>query len=234
MAKSDYLPHDDDGRADAFILFRDNISQFLAPLGIPATDADIVQQAADATRFRAVVDFQATMQQAAQAWTAEKYYERDGVGTAPASIIVPVLPADFPAAVPPGIVPRFRRLVKRLKANGQFTDAMAQALGVQGADQSSPDLTSIQPDIDVVIVGDQVQVDWGWGGYANYLDMCLIQVDRGDGKGFNDLCYDTTPGYTDTQDFPAAPAKWTYRAIYRVDDANVGQWSKPVNLTVGG
>jgi hypothetical protein len=64
--------------------------------------------------------------------------------------------------------------------------------------------------------------------------MCLIQVDRGDDKGFIDLCYDTTPGYNDTQPFPATPAKWTYRAIYRVDDANVGLWSKPVSITVGG
>jgi len=77
-----------------------------------------------------------------------------------------------------------------------------------------------------------VFVDWGWGGYANYLDMCEIQVDRGDGKGFIDLAFDTTPGYTDTAPFPAAPAKWTYRAIYRVNDAQVGLWSKPVSLTV--
>jgi hypothetical protein len=234
MAKTDYLAHDDEGRAEGFILFRDNIGPFLVPLGILPADADIVQQAADATRFRAMVDFMDTMQQAAQGWTAQKNYERDGTGSVPAALAVPSLPANFPAPVPAGIVPRFRRLVKRLKANSKFTDAMAKTLGIQGAEQTGPDLTSIQPDIEVSIVGDHVEVDWGWGGYANYLDMCLIQVDRGDGKGFNDLCYDTTPGYNDTEDFPATPAKWTYRAIYRVDDANVGQWSKPVSLTVGG
>ena len=36
----------------------------------------------------------------------------------------------------------------------------------------------------------------------------------------------------DTTPFPAAPAKWTYRAIYHVDDAQVGQWSAPVSVTV--
>ena len=138
MAKTDYLAHDDEGRAEGFILFRDNIGSFLVPLGILPADADIVQQAADATRFRAMVDFQNTMQQAAQAWTAEKNFERDGAGTAPASVTVPVLPANFPAAVPAGIVPRFRRLVKRLNANSKFTDAMAQALGVRGAEQVRP------------------------------------------------------------------------------------------------
>ena len=39
-------------------------------------------------------------------------------------------------------------------------------------------------------------------------------------------------GYTDTQPFPAAPVKWTYRAIYRVSDAQVGVWSQTVNVTV--
>ena len=127
------MAHDDEGRAQQFIVFRDNIGQFLVPLGILPTDEDIVQQALDAGRFRAVVDFQATMQQAAQSWTAEKNYERDVVGTAPGGQNVPVLPANFPAAVPAGITPRFRLLVKRLNGNSKFTDAMAKALGVQKA-----------------------------------------------------------------------------------------------------
>lgn len=234
MSKAGFLKRDDEGRAQQFIVFRDNMGQFLVPLGIPDDDTDIIQQAADAARFRAMVDFQATMQQAAQSWTTEKNYERDGTGTAPGGQSVPVLPSDFPAAVPPGITPRFRQLVKRLRGMSKFTDAMAAALGVQGADQPGPDLTTVQPDIDVALSGSHIEVSWGWGGNVNYLDMCLIQVDRGDGKGFVDLCYDTTPGYNDTQPFPATPTKWTYRAIYRVDDANVGLWSKPVSITVGG
>ena len=65
-----------------------------------------------------------------------------------------------------------------------------------------------------------------------FLDICELQVDRADGKGFILLAYDTTPGYTDTQPFPAAPATWTYRAIYRVGDKQVGVWSNPVSVTV--
>ena len=71
-------------------------------------------------------------------------------------------------------------------------------------------------------------------GNAAFLDVCEIQVDRGDGKGYGLLTYDTTPGYVDTQPFPATPTKWTYKAIYRVGDAQVGQWSNPVSITVGG
>ena len=57
---------------------------------------------------------------------------------------------------------------------------------------------------------------------------------RGDGKGFITLASDSTPGYNDTQPIPAAPAKWTYKAIYRVGDAQVGLWSNPVSIMVGG
>ena len=55
-----------------------------------------------------------------------------------------------------------------------------------------------------------------------------------DGTGYVPLTFDTSPGYVDTQLFPAAPAKWTYKAIYRADDAQVGHWSQPVSVTVGG
>ncbi len=58
-------------------------------------------------------------------------------------------------------------------------------------------------------------------------------MDRGDGKGWVFLTFDTTPNYTDTTPFPATPTKWKYRAIYRVGDAQVGVWSNTVEITVG-
>ena len=76
MAHSDYINSTDDGLAKQMVTFRDNIARELAALGLLATDPDIVQQALDATRFRAVVDFNETMQSAAMSWTAEKNFER--------------------------------------------------------------------------------------------------------------------------------------------------------------
>jgi hypothetical protein len=43
---------------------------------------------------------------------------------------------------------------------------------------------------------------WGWRGNSADLDSCEGQLDRGDGKGYGLLAYDTMPGYTDTQAFP--------------------------------
>lgn len=73
---------------------------------------------------------------------------------------------------------------------------------------------------------------WGWQGFSAFLDMLEIQVDRGTGWG--PLAFDTTPNYTDTAPFPATPARWKYRAIYRLNDAQVGVWSAEASITVGG
>jgi hypothetical protein len=74
----------------------------------------------------------------------------------------------------------------------------------------------------------------GWGGNGTFLDMLEIQLDRGDGKGFVFVTYDTTPNYADTALLPSTPTKWKYRAIYRVGHVQVGVWSTTVEITVGG
>ena len=107
-------------------------------------------------------------------------------------------------------------------------------LGVIGAEQSGPDFTTLRPEITAAIIGSGVQIGWGWQGLSKFLDQCEIQVDRGDGKGWVVLTYDTTPGYLDTTPFPTALTKWKYRAIYRVDDTPVGLWSSESSVSVGG
>jgi hypothetical protein len=82
--------------------------------------------------------------------------------------------------------------------------------------------------------GGEVLVKWGWQGLSEWLESCEIHVDRCDGKGFVLLTIDTTPNYTDTQPWPATRTIWTYKAIYRTDDAQVGLWSQAVSVTVGG
>ena len=73
-----------------------------------------------------------------------------------------------------------------------------------------------------------LQTTAGRGGCSLYLDLLEIQADRNDGKGYLPLAFDPTPDYTDP-----TPAKWTYRAIYRVGEVQVGQWSSPVSIMVG-
>ena len=103
---------------------------------------------------------------------------------------------------------------------------MGDALGIEGSDKAAP-TTPRWRRSSRYVNGGLVSVDWGWEGYRTFLDQCELQVDRSDSHGFVMLAIDTTPGYTDTQPFPAAPAKWSYQAIYRRGDKRVGQWSSP-------
>jgi hypothetical protein len=149
----------------------------------------------------------------------------------------PALPAavgGLPAVVPvnTGALNRIFDIVQMMKQHGAFTEAIGTDLGVIGAEQTGPDFTTLRPEITATVIGSTVQIGWGWGGFGRHLDQCEIHVDRGSGWGL--LAQDSTPGYTDTTPHPASPAKWRYKAIYRVDDSQVGLWSAEVSVTVGG
>ena len=79
--------------------------------------------------------------------------------------------------------------------------------------------------------GTHVDLVWGWQGHRRFLDQIEIQVDRG--SGWTILAFDTTPGYADTTPFPATATQWKYRAIYRVNDMQVGLWSATASVMVG-
>src|ERR1035437_8689485 len=126
-----------------------------------------------------------------------------GWRTAPASgaPVAPVFSMAMPAVLP-GIEARFRALVKQIKANANYNEAMGEALGIEGAQQTGPDLAAMQPVFIVKISGGRVEIGWGWGGNAAFLDVCEIQVDRGDGKGFGLLTYAPRPAIWTRSRFP--------------------------------
>jgi hypothetical protein len=234
MARDDYMPKDDFGKARLFVLFRDQIPPYLAGFGLTDTDPDIVQQAADATFFRAVVISTIHIQASAEAWTKWKDRARDG-GTGEASPPpLAALPEDFPPPVPPGIVSRFRALAKRLKAHKNYAAPIGTLLGIEGREDTGPDEDTLQPRLRLRNNGGTVEVLWNWQGFRKHLDLLQIMVDRGDGRGFVLLTSATGSPTRDPEPLPAAPVKWTYKAIYRVNDALIGQWSPGASLTVGG
>ncbi len=211
--------------------FKNAIGAYAAGLGV--TPAQVTAQAADADYFNYTLQCQEIIQNASKQWTAWKDLARYGGNTPPTG--APVLPT-FPtlvAVVAPGVEVRFRALIKQIKASSDYNTSIGQALGIEGSPQPGPDYTTLAPVLDLSISGDQVYVNWGWQGYSAFLDQCELQVDRADSKGFVLLAIDTTPGYTDTQPFPSAPAKWIYQAIYRVADNRVGQWSNEVSIALG-
>ena len=77
----------------------------------------------------------------------------------------------------------------------------------------------------------QALVKWPKGA----ADALEIWVDRGTGT-FVSLAIDTVPDYLDTYPLPAPgqTALWRYKAIYRIGDEQVGQWSDVVSQPVAG
>ena len=232
MAKTDFVLKGDDAFATQLITFKNNIAAYAPVIGVSA--AQITAQAADANYFYYVTQCQQIMLNGGQQWTDWKNLTRGGgTPTSAGSPVAPTFPASV-ASVVPGVEFRFRALAKLIKANANYNTSIGEALGIEGAVQTGPDLMTVQPVITAQVSGSRVEIGWGWQGHAAFLDLCEIQVDRGGGLGFVLLTYDSTPNYVDTAPFPAAPGKWTYKAIYRVGDAPVGLWSNPVSVVVGG
>jgi hypothetical protein len=143
------------------------------------------------------------------------------------------MPADV-TPVKTGALNRIFTLVGNIKDVPSFNSTIGADLAIVGIAETAPDYATARPVLSVLIIANRVEIGWDWQGYAKFLDMCEIQVDRDDAKGWVLLAFDTTPGYIDTTPFPAALTRWKYRAIYHMDDAPVGQWSAEVSVIVGG
>ena len=155
----------------------------------------------------------------------------------------PPLPAGDASAAPPlpavvvrdeGALTRLFDLIAEIKQNNLCTEANCTDLGILGSVDSAPDLTTLMPDIAAIVSGSVVKITWGWQGLSKWLDLCELQVDRGTGQGWQPLVFDTTPNYDDTHPHPAAATQWKYRAIFRVGEQQIGAWSQPVTVVVGG
>jgi hypothetical protein len=231
MPKHDLIKAKDADFAAQLLTCKNNLGAYSALLGLTADQ--VSAQGADADYFNQAVCCQDIADKHAQQRTAWKNIIRKG-GDVPASG-APAAPT-YPSAVPavaPGVERRFRDLCGIIKTHPAHNDAMSEALGIQGDEITAPDFSTFKPEFTLELSGGQPFARWGWQGKSQFLDMLELQVDRGDGHGFVVLAYDTTPGYLDTFPIPATAQKWTYKAIFRVGDQRIGQWSNEVSITVG-
>ncbi|MBL9143920.1 MAG: hypothetical protein JNM99_09590 [Verrucomicrobiaceae bacterium] len=230
MPKSDAIKSKDADFVAQLLTFKNNIGAYATLLGL--TPAQVSAQAADADYFNQVTCCQDIAEKHAQQRTAWKNYIRDG-GDVPASgaPVAPTYPSTA-TAVAPGVEKRFRDLARLIKSHPSYNTGIGEALGIEGNSVSAPDLSTFKPTLTLELSGGQVFVRWGWQGKSQFLDLLEIQVDRG--SGYTLLTYDSTPNYLDTNTIPSTAQKWTYKAIFRVSDSRVGQWSDEVSITVGG
>lgn len=226
------MPNDDDGKANLFTHVSNVLPEYFTALELTAAHPEVIRQKADAAAFRYLVDQQKRLVAAGEQATASKARLRDGDPVNPNTAVdlsFPSAPATVPSPVLPGVVGRFRLFVRFLKGRPGYTAAIGEALKIVGEEQAGPDLASAQPVLRLRVVGGRVEVGWPKGQMA----ALEVEVDRDDGQGFRFLAVDAQPPYVDTVPFPAAAAKWRYRAMYHFADARVGQWSATAEIAVG-
>ena len=126
-------------------------------------------------------------------------------------------------------MPRLTALVSRLKTARNYNEAIGRDLQIIGAEQTV-DTGDWKPALDLGMQAGHPVIKWPKGD----AEAIEIWADRGDGQGFSLATVASGADYTDTTATPATGAVWKYKAIYRLRDAQVGQWSGVVSVAVGG
>ncbi len=229
------MPRTESLQLDLINNFADKIGSYATKYAISAGDLDKIARGRQTANWAVqMYPLLATTTTSATQW---KLAVLEGpIPSTPAFFTLPTLPAVPQAAGLP-IVPDFdvlgliAHLAKNMKdaTNYDLNDGLD--LGIEGPEIPAPDPAS-KP----VLQGRS-----GTGGAPEILwkkkefEGIKLQIDRADGKGWVLLAVDMKPNFTDDLS-PLPPAgtsvQWRYRAIYLLNDAEFGQWSEPVTVTV--
>ncbi len=229
MTKSAYyLPETDGGKAAFLRNFALKLPGYASVLGI--TPAEVASVQADAAAFKYILAMNMGYKTDKQEVSKYKDAMRDGPsGTSLGPWPTPAPLPAAPAMVEAGIFARIRKMVARIKATPGYTEAIGEGLGIVG-DEQVLDIFNMKPLLKSRLDAGRPLIIWT-KGRADSLD---IYVDRKDGKGFVFLTTDTQPDYLDTVPMPDGVASfvWDYKAIYKIGDDTVGQFSDPIAVTV--
>lgn len=226
MSRNYYLPKDESGRAELLEHLARHLAAHLGTLDL--TDADMAELQADAAAYRYTLATAAAAQAHARQWTAFKTEQYEGKGGALPFPASPAAPEPV-TAVPAGIIPRLIRLVARIKAARNYSEDIGRELGIVGTTLST-DSDRAKPILQIGKQAGRPVIRWAKG----QADNLEIHVDRGDSRGFALLTIAQTTRVPDPVPLPATPTTWKYKAIYRVKDEQIGNWSDMVSIAVGG
>jgi len=224
-----YLPKDDKAKADFLDNLRVKLPDHAVTLGISPAEVASVQ--ADAAIFNYIMDMQEAYKTNKQEVTGYKNVLRDGPLGAPLGAVpVPPTLGAAPTAVSAGIFIRIGQLVMRIKGNPAYNkQTIGEDLGLV-SDEQVIDIPNLKPVLNHRLDVGRPLILWSKGP-ATSID---IYVDRKDGLGFAYLANDSQPDYLDTFPVPAGvtTAVWDYKAVYKIGDDQVGQFSDPMPVTV--
>jgi len=224
MATTGYMPNDDMGKVELMEHVAVNLPAYAPDLNV-STEA-LESHNADTKAFRYSLTMHHQMQSNAHNWTAHKNQLRDG-GSGSANWPVLLRESDTaPPVVSPGIIQRFSTLVAGIKAHKNYTAAIGQHLRLIGAEiLMEPD--TWKPVLKNRFSAGNPVICWA-KGQAGSIE---IWADRG--NGFALFAVNSEPDTIDTTPLPDTGTSWKYKAIYRLHDQPVGQWSDVMNVKVG-
>ncbi len=209
--------------------FANKLPNYAVTLNI---DPAVIIQVQDDANFMAYVQLKlgesATY---AQDWTKLKDQLRNGEG---GDVLgpFPVAPdvSTPPTAVEPNVESRFRKVTSQLKTHANWTDGIAEDLGVI-APESVPDFENYKPKFSAQLAAGQPLIKWK----KQQSDGVKIfkAVDAG---SFAFIDIDTKPNWLDKSNSPQAGKVevWKYKLVYIKNDEEIGKYSDVVEISVKG
>ncbi len=224
-----YLPNTDLNRGSFITQFAAGLLVHATTLGIDPLEVTFVQNAA--LYFNFLLDTNVAMKKQMNEWVAYK----DGFIFKDIGQSVGVLPS-VPVITPPAVIinePIFARitlLVNNIKSRITYNETIGRELGIIGTEIVEPDYNTVKPLISVISTANKVIVKWKKERFSS-ID---VYIDKGRGTGFVFLDNDSRPPFEMPINLPqgAAPETWTFKAIYKIADQQVGLYSDPVSIVV--
>jgi len=225
---NNYIPNADADKGIWMSNFNAKIPGYVGVLSV--TPADILAFQQDTNMFQYVINMAEVFKQTLNNITAYKQLMKHAGGQQHLGYI-PTLPAlaTPPAGVPEGIFDRVSKLVKRIKTDANYTEAIGHDLGIIAVVQSF-NAEALKPDLRVTLDAGRPHIKCT-KGYADAVDL---YADRRDNAGFVLIGRLTKPDFIDAASLPANTVitEWDYKAMYVIDNNSVGLMSAVVSVVV--
>ncbi|MFN8283716.1 MAG: hypothetical protein U0U67_10905 [Chitinophagales bacterium] len=231
MKNASYLPRDKAGRELWLKNFVAKLTKYAAKYNIlPAEITEIIQALAYVVYINDYVNQYEDYLKELIAYQKE-VHDGNSNNNTPSIAPAPPVFTNVPPAVAPAVFVRAISMANRIREHHKYTVADGNDLGIEVAPKAKKviDIDNAKPVITIQLVdGGHPELVWKRNG----LDALEILVDRNGGDDFKFCEVDLKPNYTDTHELPEKPALWRYKAIYRKDNKQVGQWSDIMSIAV--
>jgi hypothetical protein len=228
MAKDDWLPNREDELLPWFNNFNTKIPGYALTLDL--NPGDVTTVADDSAMLEFAVNGVAIYKAEQREWVDFKNLELYGPFGRPTPAVPTVPTLVPPTVVAPGIIPRTRALVARIKAHPNYTEVIGEDLGIIGAEQAEVD--QVKPDGRAeALPNHEVRISFVKRGH----DGVDVESQRAAETTWTYLAFDGFSPYVDNRPPLVAgqPEERRYRLRYRDNDVPVGEYSDIFVVTAG-